>query len=128
MKCYFDGSKANGPDAQSWLTLAGFVAQDHFWSLFEKEWTSEVLQKREPHAPYLHMSDLLTGNKVFSGWPAERRQALIMDALNYLQSRPKLAFRAVVCTHDSAGKAVGGRIQDHRSARSVRTMCARGSI
>jgi len=72
MKCYFDGSGANGPDGHRWLTLAGFIARDRFWSLFEKEWSSEVLQKSEPHAPYLHITDLLTGNKAFTGWSAER--------------------------------------------------------
>ncbi|MCX6627515.1 MAG: hypothetical protein NTW28_07800, partial [Candidatus Solibacter sp.] len=104
MKCYFDGSKASGPDGHWWLTLAGFTARDHFWNRFETEWNSEVLQKREPHAPYLHVTDLLTGNKVFTGWSAERRQALIMDALNYLQFLPKLAFRAVVCTIDTTAR------------------------
>jgi hypothetical protein len=104
MKCYFDGSKVSGPDGHWWLTLAGFTARDDFWNRFEKEWNSEVLHKREPHAPYLHMTDLLTGNKVFTGWAVERRQALVMDALDYLQSCPKLAFEAVVCTIDTTAR------------------------
>ncbi len=104
MKCYFDGSQTRGPDGHLWLTLAGFSARDYFWNRFKSEWNSEVLRKREPYAPYLHMTDLLTGNKAFTGWSAERRQALIMDALNYLQFRPKLAFRAIVCTIDRTAR------------------------
>ena len=54
MKCYFDGSKASGPDGHLWLTLAGFSARDQFWNRFETEWVSEVLEKREPRALFAY--------------------------------------------------------------------------
>jgi hypothetical protein len=92
MRCYFDGSQAKLAGGHSWLTLAGMMAGDGFWKQFENDWMTEVLQKHEPHAPHLHMSQLLTGNRPFSGWERERRYSLIMDAINYLQNLPKKAL------------------------------------
>lgn len=100
MKCFFDGSGATDPDGHAWLTLAGFMAADAFWKQFEKDWVSEVLAKRDPYAPYLHMSELLSGNRPFDRWPQDRRYNLVWDAVYYLQDLPKKAFCAVVCSMD----------------------------
>lgn len=109
MKCFLDGSCAKWADGQSWLTLAGFVAGDSFWDRFNKEWKVEVLQKREPHAPYLHMRELYSVDGRFEGFTKQRWNDLIFDAVNYLQTLPKLAFCAIVCTIDeqARGQLIG---------------------
>jgi len=104
MKCYFDGSRAAGPSEESWLTLAGFMVSDEFWKSFQQEWVTEVLQKREPHAPYLHMTDLLSGKGPFQGWDQTRRHQLAMDAVYYLQQLPKDGFSAIVCSLDEKAR------------------------
>jgi hypothetical protein len=104
MQCYFDGSRVGLAKDESWLTLAGFVATDAFWNHFDTAWETEVLQKREPHAAYLHMADLLTGNGIFKGWDWERRYSLVWDAVNYLQSLPKGAFCAVYASIDESAR------------------------
>lgn len=101
MKCFFDGSHAKLADGHSWLTLAGFVAGDSLWSRFNIEWRTEVLQKREPHAPFLHMNELYSLDGDFEGFTKERWNHLVFDAVNYLQSLPKLALCALVCTIDA---------------------------
>lgn len=100
MKCFFDGSSTVGADGHSWLTLAGHVASDRFWVDFENGWQSEVLAKRLPAAPYLHMVDLVAGKGPYAKWDAERRNSLVIDANLYLQSLPKKAFCALVCSVD----------------------------
>jgi hypothetical protein len=80
------------------------MAGDGLWKQFDKDWITEVLHKREPHAPYLHMSQLLTGNGPFRGWEQDRRYNLVMDAVDYLQNLPKKAFCAVVCSIDETAR------------------------
>jgi hypothetical protein len=104
MKCFFDGSSATGTDGHTWLTLAGYIASDSFWNDFERGWKSEVLEKRLPHAPYLHMKDLVPGNKPYDGWDQERRNRLVIDANLYLQALPKKAFCALVCSIDVSAR------------------------
>jgi hypothetical protein len=96
MKCFFDGSSQD----HSWLTLAGFVGLDSFWEEFSQGWGPEVLQKRFPHAPYLHMRKLDSKHGEFARFSEERRNALVSDALDYLQRLPKSAYCAIVCTID----------------------------
>jgi hypothetical protein len=86
------------------LTLAGFVAGDSLWNRFNEEWKAEVLEKREPHAPYLHMSEMYTTHGDFKGFTKERWNNLIFDAVNYLQSLPKLALCATACTIDELAR------------------------
>lgn len=100
MKCFFDGSLTTGTDGHSWLTLAGYMAGDAFWNAFNLAWKSEVLEKREPHAPHLHMCDLVSGVNPYDSWAPERRNRLVNDANLYLQSLPKKAFTAIVCSID----------------------------
>lgn len=68
MKCFFDGSETTTGGGHSWLTLAGYIAYDSFWGDFNRSWKSEVLEKREPHAPYLHMWQVVSGNGPHAGW------------------------------------------------------------
>jgi len=116
MKCFFDGSLAQSGDGHSWLTLAGYVARDSFWAMFDRSWKSEVLEKREPHAPYLHMFQVVSGKGPFVGWDRERRNSLVIDANIYLQSLPKKAFRLIVCSIDLSARdaiaALGYPIQE----------------
>jgi hypothetical protein len=100
MKCFFDGSLTTSADGHSWLTLAGYMAGDAFWAEFDRSWRPEVLEKREPHAPYLHMCDLISGVERYEGWERDRRNRLVNDANIYLQSLPKKAFTAIVCSID----------------------------
>jgi hypothetical protein len=104
MKCFFDGSRTKGADGHLWLTLAGHVASDAFWTDFSHGWKSEVLEKRLPAAPYLHMADLVAGKDPYAGWQPERRNSLVIDANLYLQSLPKKAFCALVCSVDVSAR------------------------
>ena len=104
MKCFFDSSRTKLTAGPSWLTLAGLVAGDSLWNRFNKEWKAEVLQKREPHAPYLHMSEPHSTDCDFKGFTKGRRNNLIFDAVNYLQNLPKLDLCAIVCTIDELAR------------------------
>ncbi len=73
------------------------MASDDFWQRFNSGWTTEVLQKIEPHAPYLHMKELRSRNGAYADFTEERRNRLVWDAVDYLQSQPKKAFCATVC-------------------------------
>lgn len=104
MKLFFDGSKTDRIHGPEWLTLAGFMARDSVWGRIDREWESEVLQKRKPHAPYLHMKEITLGTGDFAGFTRERRTELVQDAVDYLQRIPKHAFRGFICTintHDA---------------------------
>jgi Protein of unknown function (DUF3800) len=100
MKCFFDSSRAKLDGGHSRLILAGFMAGDLFWNRFDTEWRNEVLQKREPHAPYLHMKKLYSTEGEFEGFTKERWNNIISDAVNYLQQLPKRALCGIVCTID----------------------------
>lgn len=104
MKCLFDGSSTMGIDGHSWLTLAGFVGGDSFWASFSRSWKCEVLEKRLPHAPYLHMCELISGIGPYENWDRQRRNMLVTDANMYLQSLPKKAFCAIVCAVDVSAR------------------------
>jgi hypothetical protein len=101
MKCYFDGSQTVLPNGHLWLTLAGYMGSDFFWEGFKWGWKTEVLEKDEPHAPYLHATEIISGNGAFDGWDRERRNRLLLDAVQYLQSLPKKGFCAMVCGIDA---------------------------
>lgn len=104
MQCFFDGSRASLPTGETWLTLAGFMASDGFWKRFNAGWTTEVLRKREPHAPYLHMRKLYSSTGDYAGFTKERWNMLVIDAVHYLQSQPKKAFCAIVCGIDETAR------------------------
>jgi hypothetical protein len=104
MKCFFDGSLTTATDGHSWLTLAGYVAGDSFWAAFNRSWKCEVLDKRLPHAPYLHMCELISGIGPYEGWGWDRRNTLVTDANMYLQSLAKKAFCAIVCGIDVSAR------------------------
>ena len=101
MKCYFDGSI--GGDDDRWLTLGGFVATDAAWKDFHHNWHL-MLRERYPIAPYLHMTDLLTGNEPFerrAGWKDCKVTQLINDALTVLHQVPKNELCAFACSIDT---------------------------
>src|ERR1700722_12652109 len=60
MNCYFDGSV--GDKLEKWLTLGGLAAPNSTWDFIQQRW-AEMLGNREPIAPYVHMTDLITGNQ-----------------------------------------------------------------
>jgi hypothetical protein len=105
MKCFFDGSNPDSSDGRPWLTLAGLVAGESFWDRFNNGWRVEVLQKRAPYAPYLHMRELYSSKSKFKDFTQQRRNDLIFDAVDYLQRLPKLAFCGIVCTIDLRSRA-----------------------
>jgi len=80
MNLYFDGSI--GGESNRWMTLAGIIATDEVWGVFESAWTA-MLRERYPIAPYVHMTDVVTGNDPFerkNGWSEERIELLVEDA------------------------------------------------
>jgi hypothetical protein len=100
MKCYFDGSV--GGKADEWLTLGGLAAPDSTWALIQPRWM-EMLGDREPIAPYVHMTDLITGNHGFKGrdgWTKPKVRQLVSDVVNLLGSVPPSNLCAFACAID----------------------------
>src|ERR1700693_3061758 len=84
MNCYFDGSV--GGISDEWLTLGGFIATDKTWAAFHNQWEA-LLRNRYPIAPYIHMTDLITGNDPFerkAGWTDCKVDALVSDVVTLL--------------------------------------------
>lgn len=89
MNCYFDGSI--GGDSNRWMTLAGIIATDEVWGAFENAW-APMLKQRYPIAPYIHMTDVVTGNDPFerkNGWSDERIYLLIEDSKRVVETLNK---------------------------------------
>jgi hypothetical protein len=64
-KCYFDGGAKDDSALYDTVSLAvtcGFADQ---WGSFNKRW-KRMLNER--HAPYLHTTDLITGNGPYEAW------------------------------------------------------------
>lgn len=100
MNCYFDGSIGGQHDA--WLTLGGFAASDKTWARIEAEW-EVMLRDRYPIAPYVHMTDLITGNDPFereAGWCSCRVKGLVDDVINLLGSINPTDLCAFACSVD----------------------------
>jgi hypothetical protein len=100
MNCYFDGSV--GGDSDQWLTLAGLIASDWTWAIFQKHWEI-MLRERYPIAPYIHMTALITGNDPFelvAGWTECRVDRLVSDAEGVLNSADKKHICAFACSID----------------------------
>ncbi len=101
MNCYFDGSV--GGNENEWLTLGGIVATAHTLKRVEAQWAI-MLRERYPIAPYLHLTDLLTGNDPFerrAGWTDHQVTALINDVLSVVHAAPKHEFCAFACSIDT---------------------------
>jgi len=99
MRCYYDGSI--GGQSDEWLTLAGFAASDDTWAAFQKAWEA-MLKDRDPIAPYVHMTDLITGNNGFSrddGWGVQNVDRLVSDVESLLFSFGR-KMCAVACAMD----------------------------
>jgi hypothetical protein len=100
MNCYFDGSA--GGRADEWLTLGGLVASDSTWAKFQTDWTL-MLRSRDPVAPYVHMTELLTGNGPFkrdAGWTDQKIKDLISDTTGVLASMDQTKVCGVACAVD----------------------------
>jgi hypothetical protein len=106
MRSFFDGSRGSDSHNHEWLTLAGYTANNGVWDQFDRHWET-MLRDRYPIAPYIHMTDLLTGNDPFErivGWTEDKRHRLIFDALNILQQLPKEGFCAFICSVDATAR------------------------
>jgi hypothetical protein len=100
MKCHFDGSVGGYSD--EWLTLGGFAATDATWATIDKQWKS-MLRDRYPIAPYVHMTDLITGNDPFerkAGWTDCKVEGLVSDIQTLLGSIPTSNLCAFACSID----------------------------
>ena len=92
MKCYFDGSEGQDTKGDTWVTLAGLAALDRSWAGFESAW-GRMLHKRYPIAPYIHMSQIVSGDDPFervNGWTKEKVLSLVSDAIDLIQSRDSI--------------------------------------
>ena len=100
MNCSFDGSV--GGDRNEWLALAGLIATDAIWAKFQTDW-SIMLANRDPAAPWIHMTDLLTGNGPFErkyGWTDEKVRRLIWDAVALIVSVDQSKICGFACAVD----------------------------
>jgi hypothetical protein len=100
MHCYFDGSI--GGESDQWLSLGGLCATDHIWATFQQRW-EKMLRDRYPIAPYIHMTDLITGNDPFerqAGWGEEKVDRLVSDAESLFNSIDKKDICAFACSID----------------------------
>jgi Protein of unknown function (DUF3800) len=116
MKCYFDGSV--GGQSDRWMSLAGLVATDSVWGTFQKRWET-MLRERYPVAPFLHMTDLITGNDPFerkAGWTEEKVDDLVGSAERLLASLDQRQICAFSCSIDYGAhkrlRAEGYKISD----------------
>lgn len=104
MNCYFDGSI--GGDSDQWLTLGGLIATNPNWATFQKQWEA-MLRDRYPIAPYVHMTDLITGNDPFeicNGWTEYKVDRLVQDAEIVLGQMHKEHVRAFACSIDLSAR------------------------
>jgi hypothetical protein len=106
MRYHFDGSETSG-DGDQWMTLFCLVASDVLWSVFQKDW-EQMLRDRYPIAPYLHMTDLITGNDPYercAGWTDEKKRQLVHDAGEVLNAFRKDRLCAAYCTINLSARA-----------------------
>jgi hypothetical protein len=107
MQFFFDGSEGRDDNGNDWLTLAGFVSSNSFWTSFNRQW-DRMLKDRYPIAPYVHMWELIHGSDPFErivGWTQDRVNQLVNDAIGILQGMDKSAFCSFVCTIDVSARS-----------------------
>jgi hypothetical protein len=100
MNCYFDGSV--GGQSNEWLTLGGVAAPDAIWASFHTQWEA-MLRDRDPIAPYVHMTDLITGNGSFksgAGWDENKVDRFVHDISVLLNSIDKSKICGFACSVD----------------------------
>src|ERR1700728_1401779 len=100
MNCYFDGSV--GGKSDEWLTLGGLAAPHGIWAAFRGDWIA-MLQSRDPVAPYVHMTDVVTGQRPFrrdAGWTDAKKKQLVSDAIDVLGTIPTTHLCAFACGID----------------------------
>ena len=92
---YFDESGLDDRSPSFWL--AGYVAHISNWFEFSRAWNHAI----ENHGvDTLHTTDLVNGWKTFSGWPPERRTALLDDVISIINSSDIHGFGAGVVKAD----------------------------
>lgn len=99
MRAYLDSS---GKLEGSYLTLAGFAANEDLWDQFEKKW-DEILSSHRPPTPYIHMWELAHYEKEFDkvkGWNNRTGFELVMKCLGYMNRLDKQKFRMFYCAVD----------------------------
>jgi Protein of unknown function (DUF3800) len=100
MRAFCDGSgQAEQSDV---IVLAGVAAEESVWDGFETEW-KKILDSRTPRAPYIHMKELVHGQKAFAderGWNDKKRGQLFWDCMMYAQHLDKNKFRTFMCSID----------------------------
>ena len=97
MKCYYDESV--GGQSDEWLAIVGFVAADATWAKFQKDWPV-MLNSRDPVAPYVRMTEVLTGNGPFKrelGWTKDKLEQLVWDAAGVLASMDQRTICGIAC-------------------------------
>lgn len=101
MKCYFDKSGGG-----KWLTLGGIAAPDVTWTTLNRLWEA-MLSNRDPIAPYVHMTDLITNNGPFernAGWDRSKVDCLVSDIETVLKSIPARDLCAFACSIDISAR------------------------
>lgn len=103
MQVYFDGSEQRDLNGHIWLTLAGLVGTSRFFNILRPRWEQMLRVGRHPIAPYVHMSDMFSGNGPFrrdAGWTRQDIDSLLDEAVDLLKSFANTEFRCVVCSVD----------------------------
>jgi hypothetical protein len=102
---YFDGSYIGRSWTDgSFVTLAGFAAEDTIWAHFNDRWQAILDDdSKRPKTKYLHMSEAVHLKREFShrnGWDVQKVFALVTDLLMYMQTLDKQRLRQFACTVD----------------------------
>ena len=72
----FDESGSSGEGG--FVSIAGFVATEERWAAFDGAWNAALAKHG---APYLHTTDLADFKRIYSGWTADQRTALVGDLM-----------------------------------------------
>jgi hypothetical protein len=109
MKAYFDTGNDFDSSVYDVVTVAGLVARREHWERIERGWAGAIARTWDTCnipdlycPPYLHMTDLFTGNGPFSkhyGWNRTRKTALLNDCAEMIiRSMDDATLHAVSCS------------------------------
>lgn len=78
LKTYFDAGNKDDSSQYSVLSLAAICGTVPQWKPFERAWR-RILKKH--NADYLHVTEALTGNDIYSGWEETQVDMFLMDCV-----------------------------------------------
>jgi hypothetical protein len=119
LKCYFDGSKAEGLS----LTLGAVAGDEQVWSKLQSDWVA--LLTREG-AAYMHMREAMSREDEFYGWLEEKRNYLVDALLTLVRIHQKESDGRLRMFTASVDMVAYDEISARRWLPSPARMCIRG--